>query len=135
MTQPVYDSREIGAPYRLTTSTSEGYRREQQLDDPFHVTSVWVGRRTLLRALLRGGLEVGVSVHAPHDLAEAVLELDDNYRGETGSERRRECDARLNDALDEFARPVSYGMERVEVPPFDAPPLKPNDHGIVRRLP
>ena len=112
-TDPVYDSRQSGPPYRLTTTTSEGYRHEQQLDDPFHTTTVMVGRRSLLRAILRGRLEVGVSIHAPHDISEAVLELDGNYRGEPGSERRRQCDERLASALSEFARPIDDGMRDI----------------------
>jgi len=103
VTQAIYDSRDIGAPYRLTTSTTGGYRHEEELDDPFHNTRVTVGRRGLLKALVSGHLDVEVSIHAPHDVCEAVLELDDNYRGEPGSQRRQECDARLQDALSGFA--------------------------------
>lgn len=99
-----YDGREIDKPYTLYTWSNLADDADvRHLDDPFHRTTVVTYRRSLLRALWRGRLEITLSLIAPHWLMEDVMELDANYRGEAGSPRRRASEATMQQALKRFA--------------------------------
>jgi hypothetical protein len=102
---PVFDSRTDELPYHMTTYVDgEVITFRQPMPDPFHNTTVHIKPkwRTRLRLFFGGETVVEVSVGGSHDIVEAVLELDANYRGETGSVRRAEADAELHQALGEL---------------------------------
>jgi hypothetical protein len=102
---PVFDSRTDELPYDLTVFVDdESITFRQPMPDPFHNTMVHIKPKwhTRLRLLFGGETVVEVSVGATHDVIEAVCELDANYRGETGSARRAEADAKLHQALGEL---------------------------------
>lgn len=73
------------------------------MPDPFHSTTVTIGRRDLIRGLIRGHVEVWVSVGADHDLMEAVGELDPDYLGDANSKSRKRWNKTLEAHLSDFA--------------------------------
>lgn len=77
---PVYDSRETGPRYHVTTRINgETIDFQHPADDPFVRQTVRVARRDMLRCLLRGRrLVVEVLVGADRDVIDAVLALDAN---------------------------------------------------------
>jgi hypothetical protein len=73
------------------------------ITDPFIRTTVRPrGWRVALMVLL-GRYEVRVTVSADSETVERVLELDPDYLGAYGSNRRKAWDASLNEALASFA--------------------------------
>lgn len=102
-TSPVFDSRVDELPYRVSvTVNGETIEWRKPLHDPFvhQVVVTEFSFRDRLKHLFTGYRhEVHVMVGARDDVQEAVLELDDNYRGKTGSVRRAKCDGELNEAL------------------------------------
>jgi hypothetical protein len=99
-----YDSRETGPRYTVTTEMNGQVQEwRKPIDDPFVTTTVKIGHRwTLLRAFLRGRLDVTVSVDGDGDIVEDVLELDDNYLG-INCTRRAAFNSHINEALHNFA--------------------------------
>jgi hypothetical protein len=98
----VFDSRKDASPYFLTTSVNGNtVDWRKPMSDPFHYTKLTTkfGWRDRLRILVGRPVTVCVSVHATPAVVEGVLELDENYRGQPGSQRRREADAELHAAL------------------------------------
>ncbi len=80
MPSPTYDSRATGPRYWVTTEIAgraAGFRKP--LDDPFIRHTVTIGWPRLLAGLLHGRLRVTVTVGAPSDLMDDVLDLDLNY--------------------------------------------------------
>lgn len=73
------------------------------MPDPFHNTTLTVtfGWWERLRILMGRPVTVCVSVDATPEVVEGVLELDENYRGLSGSQRRREVDAELSTCFSE----------------------------------
>ncbi len=104
----MFDSREADLPYFLTTRVNgKAIDFYKPMADPFHNTTVttrW-GWRDRLRILFGKPTVVTVSVDATRAVVEAVSELDANYRGATGSERRRQADAEIDRALRKVWRP------------------------------
>lgn len=93
------------SPDRYTVTVSENGRSfsRREIHDPFIHTRVYPrGWRVALDVLL-GRYEIEVAVHADPETVEQVLELDPDYLGWGDSPRRQAWNARLNEALHEFA--------------------------------
>lgn len=101
---PTYDHRETGDRFTVETRVEDRRVSLTPMPDPFMHHTVTIGWRDLLRGLLRRRLRVSVVVSGDHDIVEDVLELNADYTGEMGSERRAEWNAELQNALEEFAR-------------------------------
>lgn len=112
---PVFDSRLVGPQYWLTTMVNDEVETWQRpIDDPF-VRVIITGRRTFFGRLwdLFRKQEIVVMLGTVNpQLCEAVLELDDNYRGIPGSARRLDAEAAMHDALRSFTDPVDAGFLR-----------------------
>jgi hypothetical protein len=89
--------------YRVKVLENGRTRDDHAISDPF--INTWVRPRGLRAALgvLMGRYEVEVQVHADPERVEQVLELDPDYVGAYGSERRKAWNAQLNAALGAFA--------------------------------
>ena len=109
MTKPIYDSRKDGYQFIIKTdvdlSDEPLYRAVEELDDPFvrHVVKVRFSLWERVRVLFGANTDVTIRLDASKPVQEAVLELDDNYRGMPGSARRRECEQDTQRALSRFA--------------------------------
>lgn len=105
MLDPIYDSRETGPRFHITSWVGGRLIAFQhRIEDPFVNHTIQIGWKDLLRALLtRRSLKVNVVVGGDHDLMEAVLELDGNYLGRSDSERRKAFNGQLNTAIGGFA--------------------------------
>lgn len=95
---------------RYSVEVLENGRRlsARPIVDPFINTRVHpggglLGRLMVALQVLRGTYEVEVIVRGDSAIVEQVLELDPDYLGAWGSERRRQWDANLNNALASFA--------------------------------
>lgn len=102
MIDPIYDSRETGPRYHVTSQIEdETIAFQVPSEDPFIRQTVRIHWRDLLSHLLhfRRFLTVTVIVGADLDVMEAVLELDGNYLGPPGSKRRREFNEQLGKAM------------------------------------
>jgi len=103
--KPVFDSRVDGLQYWVTTfADDKPIGVCESIDDPFvsQTVTTHFAWRDRLAILFGKEWVVRVNVGGTRKITEAVLELDDNYRGEPGSERRAECDAQLHQALKDF---------------------------------
>lgn len=106
MTSPIYDSRETGPRFHVTSRVgNQTIVFQERVDDPFVRHTVHLHWRDMLRALLtfKRTLPVTVTVGGDRDVVEAVLELDDNYLGLPSSPRRKAFHQQINDALGGFA--------------------------------
>jgi hypothetical protein len=98
----VFDSRRDDLPYYLSIRVNgKAVDCRRPMPDPFHNTTLTTrfGWRDRLRILMGRPVTVCVSVDATPEVVEGVLELDENYRSQPGSQRRREADAELHAAL------------------------------------
>lgn len=112
-TRSVFDSRETPYPYGLST-TIDGpggpeYRSHESMPDPFvthriHLRPSWVDR--LWFVFSRKPYEIEVRLDAPPEIIEAISELDENYRGQHGSQRRARSDAEFSRALGSFTETI-----------------------------
>ena len=109
MTQPIYDSRKDGRQFIIKTdvdlSDDPIYRAVEELDDPFvrQIVKVRFCFWDRVRVLFGAKTDVTIRLDASKPVQEAVLELDDNYRGMPGSARHRECEQDMQRALSRFA--------------------------------
>lgn len=89
--------------YSVAVWENSALVNRRAIHDPFvHTTIRPRGLRVLLGVLL-GRYEVRVVVNADTETVERVLELDPDYRGAYGSERRKAMDAQFEVALNSFA--------------------------------
>lgn len=104
---PVYDSRTDGLQYRVVTRLNGRQVYGEDVDCPLLRTTLAIGWRDLLRALLRGGLEVETLVSTDnHELSETILALDGNW---FTPKRRRLWHKELNAQLGEWDGGESHG--------------------------
>jgi len=119
VTAPIYDSRETGPRYHVTSRIEDHTITFQApIEDPFVRHTIRIHWRDLLSHLLhfRRFLTVTVIVGGDLDVMEAVLELDENYLGPRGSERHQKFNERLNRAMvqhvdDEDFREITEGLK------------------------
>ena len=90
---------------------------------PFARHTVHISLWDTLKGLLRG-LTVEVTVSADRDTEEAVLELNPDYRGLPGSERRKQCDAEMNEALGRFADSLPRDQNRNKLAKMSMEPAR-----------
>jgi hypothetical protein len=99
-----YDSRQTGPRYWVTTEINDrAIAFRERLADPFVRTTVHVHWRDLLRGLLRLRLRVTVTVGADREMANDVLELDENTLIPGRTRRaafRQSLNQRLREAVD-----------------------------------
>jgi hypothetical protein len=90
---------------RYSVTVFENHRRldRRPIVDPFINTYVRPSGWRAALAVMLGRYEVEVQVRADKELTEQVLELDPEYLGEWGSERRKAWDARVQAAFASFA--------------------------------
>lgn len=100
---PTYDHRETGDRFTVESRVSGRRISVTPTRDPFVCQRVTVGWRDLLRGLLRRRLEVETLVGGDRAIVEDIFELDNDYKGQYGSSRRRAWDAGLQRALGDFA--------------------------------
>lgn len=91
------------APYRIEVRENGHVMDARAIVDPFiHTRIVPRGWRAAWNALW-GRTEFTVVVDAEPEIIEQVLELDPDYLGAWGSERRRAWDRQMQNALQNFA--------------------------------
>jgi hypothetical protein len=95
-----YDHRETGDRFTVETRLDGKRLSLEPTCDPFVHTTVHVGLRDLLRAVLRRRLSVSVVVSGDSEIVEDVCELNDDYTGRHDSTRRRDWDAQIRGALE-----------------------------------
>lgn len=100
-----YDSRDTGDRFHVTSRIGDRtIAFQERVPDPFVRTTVSVGIRDALRALLRfRPIEVTVIIGGDPEVMTDVLELDYNTLT-PGSTRREEWDAHIRDRLTMLAR-------------------------------
>lgn len=133
--QPTYDSRDTGPRYNVTTEIGDRtIEFRKPIDDPFVSQTVHIHWRDLVRHLLglRRFLTVTVRVNGDRDVIEAVLELDANYLGLPGSQRRTAFNQEINDTLGGIALAEELNEERSEDPSY--PPVMNGDSPQVSGL-
>jgi hypothetical protein len=95
--------------YTIEVRDRSGRVSLDEIRDPFINTTIrvkpdaWSRIRAAWDVLL-GRLRYEVHVSAAHDVVERVCELDPDYKGEMGSERRRRFDELLERSLSDFGR-------------------------------
>lgn len=102
MTTPIHDSRKTGPRYHVTTRIDhDTITFQKPIDDPFVNHTVHLNWRDMLWALVRfrRSLAITTIVGGDRDVMEAVLELDDNYLGLSGSARRTAFNQQIGGAL------------------------------------
>lgn len=105
----IWDSRTDEPVWSITTQVDgEVTEWRKPMADPLvhhRVTTSWPWWNFWKRQT-----ETVIMIDVRSDVAEAVLELDGNYRGEMGSRRRGACDARFKESLQHFADdPTAFG--------------------------
>lgn len=100
---PTYDHRKTGDRFTVESRVDGRRISVTPIRDPFVSQRVTVGWRDLLRGLLRRRLEVETLVSGDREIIEDLFELDNDYKGQSGSTRRRDWDAGLDRALGDFA--------------------------------
>lgn len=99
--RPLYDSRTDGPQYRVVTRLNGKQVYSEDVDCPLLRTGIVLGRRDLLRALLRGRLEIETLINTDnHELSETILALDGNW---FTPKRRRLWNKELNAKLGEWS--------------------------------
>lgn len=100
---PTYDHRETGDRFTVETRVHGRRVSVTPIRDPFVCQRVTIGWRDLLRGLLHRRLDVEMLVSGDQEIVEDLFELDNDYKGQHGSTRRRDWDAGLQQALGDFA--------------------------------
>jgi hypothetical protein len=83
-----YDSLHDGLQYAIGTTVNGESIGSREIPDPFLTHTVRVSLRDTIRGLLRGGVVVCVSISGTNPrIVEDVLELDDQYLGQSATRR------------------------------------------------
>lgn len=98
--QPTYDGAKTGPRYHVTSRINgHTITHRYPIEDPFVRHTIHISWRDRLRSLFMRRFEVEVMVGGDRDIIEDVLELNSDYLGLGGSERRKAFHRDLNAAI------------------------------------